>query len=397
MTSGTSDAYARTTRGGERRIRTGPFAIAVRGGWVGATRSQTSKVASYRSTPVTTYESVEHYRDSYAVYGADPSLPDAVRSLETTRVHTGRDTWTEEQEHVRYESEFDGYRDVTTTWRDISWDGGGRTRSRWHVARPGHRVYHVGVSVFGRMLHSRLYDAVDLQWERPPAFGWRAFRRKATDLIAADVAAWRDRAWRVAPGGVDFSLREMACFDGTVAEVQDGTAIVRTAKGRRGIAGKPGFRMDQDDFLLLARASYGDVVVAIHNVTTGGTWHVHGDSSRPSPKTVLREHRLTIAAGIVGVVALCIGLRDHALQHLTAPVVLAAIAAGYLLGQRATDRLAGLRMRSERVRRDTDDVVSCFRTIGWKGIRNLPAGRAAPRTQSTGTRERRTKTMHDEP
>ena len=380
MAGKTSDAYAVQTRGKERRVRMGPFVTVVQGGWVGETQSQTSKVASYRSTPVTTYESVEHHRDNYAVYGADPSLPDAVRSLETTRVHVGRDTWTEEREHASYESEFEGYRDVTTMWRDISWDGGGRTRSQWPVARPGHRVYHVAISLFGHRLHSRLYDAVALEWERPPAFGWRMLGRQALDLISVDVAAWRSRAWRVMPGGVGFTFKEMACFDGNVKSVEGGIATIELAKGLRGIVEKPGFSMRKDDFLLLARASHGDVVVAIHNVTTGKTWNMYGDASRPSRRTVLREHDLTIATGLVGVMALCVGLHDRTLQHLTAPVVLASIAIGYLLGRRATDRLAMLRMRTERARADVNDICSYFRTLGWKGVRNLPADRPAPKS-----------------
>jgi len=378
MRGRTSDAYAMETRRSERRVRTGPFVTTVQGGWVGQTQSQTSKVASYRSVPVTSYEDVEHHRDEYTTYGEDPSLPDMYRSHETTTVHTGRQPWTEQREHTRYESEFDGYRDVTTMWRDISWDGGGHTRSQWRVPSPGHRVYHVNISLFGRTLHGRTYDAAHMQWDRPAAFGWRLLERQAIRLVAADVAAWRSRARRLKPGGIGMTIGDLVCFDGTVATVEDGAAQVEHGKGIRSIPEKPGLSMSRDDFLLLAGPPHSRAVSIIHNVTTGESWRILDGSTRPSAKTVLRENALTIAAGLVGLAALGLGLHDDNLQYLTAPVVLAAIATGYLLGRRASDRLATLKMRLETARAGIDEVESYFRTLGWRGIRNLPAARTTP-------------------
>jgi len=378
MRGSTSDAYAMDTRSSERKVRTGPFMTTVQGGWVGQTQSQTSSVASYRSVPVTSYEDVEHYRDEYTTYGEDPSLPDMYRSHETTTVHTGRQSWTEQREHTRYESEFDGYRDVTTMWRDISWDGGGRTRSEWRVPSAGHRVYHVGITLFGRMLHSRLYDAAHMQWNRPAALGWRLLERQALALIATDVAAWRGRARGLKPGGFGMTIGDLVCFDATVASVASGTATVNHGKGSRDIAAKPGLSMSTDDLLLLAGPPHSRAVSIIHNVTTGESWRILDGSTRPSARTVLRENALTVAAGLVGLAALGVGLYDDTLQHLTAPVFLAAIATGYLLGRRASHRLAILKMRLETARAGIDDVESYFRTLGWRGIRNLPPTRTKP-------------------
>jgi hypothetical protein len=355
-----------------RKMRWGPFTTTVQGGWVGPRQFHTSKVAVYRSTPTVHEETHEHYRDTFTTYGEDPSTPDYLRSHETTTVHTGRQTWEETRSHTTYEDSFEGYRDSTDMWRDITWDGGSTTRTRWRALDEGNRVYHVDVSLFGRTLHARLHDATHSTWEHAPRRGWGLMGGQALAMIAEDVAAWRDRVWRIRIPARRDALEGLVCVPGHAELLKDG--LVRIHYDGTAMTGeqRPECPVEHDDLLLLAITPHGAGVAAIHNVRTGGTWRNHVGSTGPSTATVLREHALTIAAGAIGLTAAGVGLYDTGLQYMTAPVVLASIAAGYLLGRRAKLRVDVLKARAAHNRDRIDTVVAHLMTLGWRCIGNLP-------------------------
>lgn len=355
-----------------RKMRWGPFTTTVRGGWVGPRQFRTTKVPVYRSTPTVHEETTQHYRDTYTTYGEDPSTPDYLRSHETTTVHTGRQTWEETSSHTTYEDSFEGYEDRTDMWREIAWDGGGTTQTRWRAIDEGNRVYHVDVSLFGRTLHGRLHDATHSAWEHAPRRGWGLLGRQARAMIAADVAAWRDKVWRIRPSGLRQALEGLVCVDGYAEALKDG--LVRIHYDGISMTGeqRPECPMDHDDLLLLAITPHGNGIAAIHNVRTGDTWRNPNGATDPPPASMLREHALTITAGAVGIIAAGIGIHDAGLRHITAPVVLSTMAAGYLLGRRAKLRIDVLKARAGHNRDRVDTVVAYLRTLGWRCIRDLP-------------------------
>jgi hypothetical protein len=343
----------------------------VNAGWVGKRQFKTYKSAVYRSTPVHHQESVEHYRDTYTTYGDDPSLPDALRSHATTTVSTGRQTWTETNEHTTYESTFDGYEDRVDAWTDVAYDGGGQAQWRWRGVREGDRVYSVTVTLFGHYRWLREHNASQDEWSAKEPFGWKLLGQDARAIIKADVDTWRERVRRIKPQGVSVPMLGLKCVDGVATVLDDGQVLLRYGGIRQTGPQRKECLVEDGDLLLLVIPENGEGMAAMHNVRTGDTWRNPNGVSDPGITMIARTYAATAAATAACIGVLQIGRHYDAGLYGMAVAIVPAVGA-YMMWKRAKDRMDYAYGRARHNRERADTTVRQIRNMAWLCIRSLP-------------------------
>lgn len=372
-------------------IRRGLTRHVVTGGWVVNARKERRmrSEAVHHSEEVDTYTPMRE--DHYETYGDDPSLPDVMRSHETTTRYVGSRHWEERGSETVTRTE---WRDVEedVTLHDVALDDGG-TMTRVSGLISGDRVYVVNTRRMGRGMDHEIFGASRRRWaprmrsqyvrdlmkrsNGTPAMTERqaaAMRKAVHRAIQQDMDALRGRLRDAKPVGMAFDIDGLRYLDGRVETSGDQISYIYDGQRFTG-AQTPDCPFEHGDLMMTvvpATEGVGMRMALLHNPRTGATWFNPKGTTAPRGTRRLLDAWAGLAMAAAAVVVPTT-LHLMGFDRVAAASAFALIILALMLLNAADARHKARVERAAGVRARVEDALMVIRLQCWRRVRQTPS------------------------